>query len=171
MVDVYKTQEASIASNAKYLSVVEPYRKSEIFAFVDVSMAYSYLRVFLPTAVAPVLGEFQTLGFSWELLLTGGGLRLFGHLKDREGTSLISRHKLETHLQTTRGVSGTEEIFVCTVTINGTDVLADIFWGFLRRIRKLFVPSSNRFANRFRWGTDTLYELFQFIYDDRQKFR
>lgn len=123
MVDVYKHQEASIAGNDKYLSFVESYRKSDIFAFVDISIAYPYLRVFLPTAVTHGLKEFQALGFSWELLSTGGGLRLFGLLKDGADTSLISRHKTEKPLQTERGVSGTEEIFLAL-----SPSMAPIFW-------------------------------------------
>jgi len=48
MIDVYKTKESSIASNATYLSVVESYRNSELFAFVDVTRASPYLTLLLP---------------------------------------------------------------------------------------------------------------------------
>lgn len=123
MVDVYKTKKASIANNTTYLSVSETYRQSEIFAFVDAIRAAPYLTSILPYLVAREVETFATFGCSWEMLQAGGGLRLFGHLKDGAKASVISRLKTETRMQTMRKLSGKEEFFLALAPSS-----APMFW-------------------------------------------
>ena len=123
LVDVYEAKQTSIANNKAYLSVPESYKNSEIFAFIDASRAAPYLKLLLPSIVAGELESFETFGYSWELLRAGGGLRLFGRLKDGTKASLIPRLKTEAHLQTMQGLSGTEEFFVAL-----SPSIAPMFW-------------------------------------------
>ncbi|MDD9974363.1 MAG: hypothetical protein OXU27_10170 [Candidatus Poribacteria bacterium] len=142
MVDVYETQEASIANNTTYLSVVETYRNSEFFAFVDVTTAAPYLKLLLPPIVARELEAFKTVSYSWKLLREGGGLRMFGQLKGGTEASLIPRLKTAARLQTTQGLSGTEDFFVALAPS-----MAPIFWqvflaDFSSELRSFLFPSA-----------------------------
>ena len=112
MVDIYEKQNASITSNATYLSVTETQPNSEVFAFIDVSKAFPYLIPLLPPTVVGELEAFEALVYSWDLLKPGGGPRLFGQLKGGTQTSLISSLMTETALKTTQGFSGTEDFLV-----------------------------------------------------------
>ena len=142
MVDIHKKQDASLLSNPKYRALVETYGNSDFFAFVDVTTAAPILTLLLPPIMARELTAFETLGFRWELLRTGGGLRFFGQLKSETETFLISRLVTETVRQTRMGVSGTEDIFVALAPS-----IAPMFWqmfleGFSSDVRSFLFPSA-----------------------------
>ena len=111
MVDVYKGEKKDITTNAAYLSVVETYRKSEVFAFVDVTRAAPYIKALLPGTISREMGAFRTLVYSWELVRLGGRQQLYGQLNPTRQNTVIPRLKTDTTLQTTQGLSGTEELF------------------------------------------------------------
>lgn len=140
MIDVYKTEKASIIDNPAYLSVGDTHQESEIFAFVDVSMASFYLKSLLPSAINGELEAFDTLVYSWELLRPGGRQRLYGQLNPSRQDTLISHLKTDMSTQTTQGLSGTEELFLACPPST-----ASVLWQAILGTRKDFSSAINRF--------------------------
>ena len=112
IVDVYHAEQASIATNAAYRSVVEKAGAREVFAFVDVTVGSPYLQLLLPPIVSRELVAFHTVGYTLDLLRPGGGHRLYGQLNTDGKETLIPRLQAAKAMQTTRGLSGTEELFL-----------------------------------------------------------
>ncbi len=112
VVDVYRAEQESIATNATYRSVVEMTGEREVFAFVDVTVGGPYLQLLLPPVVSRELAGFRTLGYTLALLRPGDGHRLYGHLNAEQKETLIARFQGATAMQTTRGLAGTEEFFL-----------------------------------------------------------
>lgn len=112
IVDVYHAEQASIATNAAYRSVVEKAGAREVFAFVDVTVGSPYLQLLLPPIVSRELVAFHTVGYTLDLLRSGGGHRLYGQLNTDGKETLIPRLQAAKAMQTTRGLSGTEELFL-----------------------------------------------------------
>lgn len=123
VVDVYRAEQASIGTNAAYRSVVEMAGPNEVFAFVDMTGGSSYLQLLLPQVISRELAGFRTLGYTLDLLRPGGGHRLYGHLNTEGQETLISRLQETTAMQTTRGLTGTEEFFLAFPTQT-----AALFW-------------------------------------------
>ena len=123
LVDVYRAEQASIATNAAYRSVVEMAEESEVFAFVDVTVGSPYLQLLLPPVVSRELMGFHTLGYTLNLLRPGGGHRLYGHLNPAREETLMPRLQADTAMQTTRGLAGTEEFFMALPSKS-----ASLFW-------------------------------------------
>ncbi|RKU37338.1 hypothetical protein C6496_09600 [Candidatus Poribacteria bacterium] len=127
MVDVYKTSRKSITSNASYRSVAERYRKSEVFAFVDVETGSPYLKAILPPLVGAQLDAFQTLIYNWDLLKPGGSQQLYGTLQKGEQGTLISLFQEPSKMQAIQGLSGDEELFL-TVAPSSSQTLWQMFF-------------------------------------------
>lgn len=123
VVDVSRAEQASIATNAAYRSVVEMAGQNELFAFVDMTVGGPYLQLLLPPIIGSELTGFRTLGYTLDLLRSGGGHRLYGQLNPDGKETLISRFQEPTAMQTTRGLSGTEEFFFALPTQS-----ASLFW-------------------------------------------
>lgn len=108
MVDVYMTENTSIAGNTTYRSAMDQFGGSEIFGFVNMEMALPFTKMLFPPAIGNELASVQTLVYSWDLLHKGGSQKIYTQLKEGRNKAFISRLEEKTEIRSMQGLSGQE---------------------------------------------------------------
>ena len=108
MVDVYKTENTSLAANTAYRSALDQFGGSEVFAFVNVDRALPFIKTMVPPAIGNELASVQTVVYIWDLLHQGGSQKIYVQLKEGQNGTFISRLEEKSAIRSTQGLSGKE---------------------------------------------------------------